>query len=141
MLIFRLKTGNVFACSTCLRRLDCIGPAGFDAAVRKRGSRYGKVSEMLRLACHQCESAILSRRLCSFAWSERLSTPTPYERALKDSTRFVFEFDPTGAPNSKKNSKPPPNIRLGKISARRLTQAFGLAATKCFDRSTWTIIG
>ena len=50
---------------------------------------------MLRLARDQCEGAILSRRLNSCAEQKRLSLPKPYDIALKDSTRFLFEFDPT----------------------------------------------
>src|SRR5207247_3647058 len=68
--IILLKTGNVFAFSTCSWRLGCVSTGGFAAVVCNRSFPGQKISKMLRLARNQCGSASLSRGLDSCAGQE-----------------------------------------------------------------------
>src|SRR6266481_1295963 len=72
---FALNTGNVFFHSTRRSRSDRIARrANSDTARDGRRSAKQKISEMLCLARHECEGAILSRGLNSRAEQKRLST-------------------------------------------------------------------
>src|SRR5438067_8440266 len=88
--IILLKTGNVFAFSTCSWRLGCVSTGGFDAVVRNRSFPRQKISKMLRLARNQCGSAIYLVGSIHALDKNDYPLPSPYEVALRNSTRFVF---------------------------------------------------
>src|SRR5215217_8420527 len=71
--VILLKTGNVFARSTSLGRLDRITSVGFGAVIHDRSFSWQEISKMLRLARDQCRSAILPGRFYSRAQQKRLS--------------------------------------------------------------------
>src|SRR5262245_10202989 len=71
---FALNTGNVFSQSPRRPRSDCIARHScFDTACHGCSSPGQKVSQVLRLACNECESTILSCRLHPCAEQKRLS--------------------------------------------------------------------
>jgi len=55
--------------------------------------------------------------------------PAPYEIALKNSRRFLFEFDMS---NSKKNLRQRANILADRISAQRFTLTFWRGCARIF---------
>ena len=66
---------------------------------------------MLRLARDQSPKAPFYLVGSIHALSKKdYPLPSPYELALRDSRRFVFEFDPNRRANSKGNLKQPANI-------------------------------
>jgi Uncharacterized protein conserved in bacteria len=58
--------------------------------------------------------------------------PAPYEIALKNSRRFLFEFDPNRHVEFEKKFEAPANILADRISAQRFTLTFWPGSDRIF---------
>src|SRR5438093_9288445 len=67
--------------------------------------------------------------------------PRPYELALKDARRLLFEFDPNRGLEFEKKLAAAGKYPPGQNIARRLTPNFWLGSERMFRRSTSNIIG